>query len=337
FSNIQTFTEPDGPGRVKVRMHFLDLPNKVQKVTFLGAKHLKEEDLRKATGVRIDMPLNPNLNRAGCQKILDKYAEQGRSFSSCELIKGGQLGDTEVIYSITEGPKVRVRDVQFIGNTFVSGARLATQIHSSHAWFHLPGGTFNRRMAEADVNELINYFKSFGYKDVKVSLETRPSTDGSEIALIFHIQEGVRQRPDDARRRDRPKPSVESLDGPMEILRVGDYLDENQSSEEHKSVRKAAPTAEKEEQPLARIGHIILTGNKRISDESILAHVSLFPGQVLRYPDLKKAENALAELGLFVVDPAAGVRPTITVLDSGSAYKDILITVKEKRTAGKPR
>ncbi|HEY7314638.1 MAG TPA: POTRA domain-containing protein, partial [Gemmataceae bacterium] len=42
FSNIQTFTEPDGPGRVKVRMHFLDLPNKVQKVTFLGAKHLKE-------------------------------------------------------------------------------------------------------------------------------------------------------------------------------------------------------------------------------------------------------------------------------------------------------
>src|SRR5262249_56250277 len=51
FSNIQPLTEPDGPGKVKVYFLIRDLPNKVQKVTFLGAKHIKPEELRKETGI----------------------------------------------------------------------------------------------------------------------------------------------------------------------------------------------------------------------------------------------------------------------------------------------
>jgi outer membrane protein insertion porin family len=242
------------------------------------------------------MPLNPKLNLEGCRKILDKYEEQGRSFASCELVKGGQLGDTEVVYQITEGPKVKVRDIQFIGNTFVSGARLATQIKSSPNWFHVLGGNYNSKMAEADTHELEKYFKKFGYQDVKVSLETQRSADSSGVTLIFHIHEGERRSI-----QELPQTNGQNTISP--------------------------------EQPLARIGQIILTGNKRISDESIFAHVPLFPGQILSYPNLQQAEKNLTELGLFVVDPATGIHPTITVLDSASdsVYKDILITVKEKK------
>ncbi|HEY7427363.1 MAG TPA: POTRA domain-containing protein [Gemmataceae bacterium] len=325
FSNIQTLAEPDGPGKVKIYLVLGDLPGKVQKVTFLGAKHIKEEELRKETGIRPGTPLNPKLSEEGCQKILDKYKEQGRSFASCILVKGGQLGDTEVVYQITEGPKVKVRDIQFTGNTFVSGARLMIKLRSSTAWFHVLGGIYNSKMAETDVHELIKYFKSFGYPDVKVSLETRRSADGGEITLLFHIREGARRQPGNARRTDWPKPPAEQLDGPLE-LKAGEYLDENQPQ-----------TIETKEKPLARVGQIFLAGNKRISDESILVHVPLSPGQVLTHPDLKQAEKDLAELGLFVVDPATGVHPTITVLDrDGGVYKDILITVKEKkaRTTG---
>ena len=48
-------------------------------------------------------------------------------------------------------------DIQFIGNSFVSGARLATKINSSSQWFHLIGGMYNKQMAEADIIELIKY------------------------------------------------------------------------------------------------------------------------------------------------------------------------------------
>jgi len=61
----------------------------------------------------------------------------------------------------------------------------------------------------------------------------------------------------------------------------------------------------------------------------------------LTYPELKQAEKMLAELG-GVVDPATGVHPTITVIDSENddAHKDILITVQEKkakRASAKPQ
>ncbi|HEY7156229.1 MAG TPA: POTRA domain-containing protein [Gemmataceae bacterium] len=272
-------------------------PNQIKQVTFLGAKHIKEEDLLNLTGVRPGMFLNPKLNQKGCQKILDKYGEMGRSFASCALVKGGDPNDTEVVYQITEGPKVKVRDIRFTGNAFVSSARLATRIKSLPNWFHVLGGNYNSKMAEADTHELEKYFKKFGYQDVKVSLETQRSADGGSVTLIFHIHEGERH-------------SI-------------------QASPQTNSQNTISP-----EQPPARIGQIILTGNKRISSDSILDHLALCPGQILTYPDLKKAEKRLAELGLFVADPSTGVHPTITVLDSGSdsVYKDILITVKEKKT-----
>lgn len=295
---------------------------------------------------------------------------------------------------------VVIRDIVFQGNSFVSDAQLTTKFHSAKRWLHsYCTGKYDCQTAEADVNELIKFYKAFGYQDVRVSLETKRDAEGGEVTLIFHIQEGPRYRitgkcdiiaptnlsakrlqgllhlkegdyfttaaiQDDVRRIqdycesrrhpvrvlplciwDQDKPGLVRVEYEIEAKTPEREQEASEpSSQEPRSHNssEASPKSitvanKSKEQPPARIGQIILTGNKRISSESILAHVSLFPGQVLTYPDLQKAENALAELGLFVVDPAAGVRPTITVLDSDSAYKDILITVKEKRTAGKSR
>jgi RNA polymerase sigma factor (sigma-70 family) len=86
------------------------------------------------------------------------------------------------------------------------------------------------------------------------------------------------------------------------------------------------------EKPLARVGQIIIIGNTKTLQGAILKQVSLYPGQVLTYPDMQRAEQNLARTGLFVVDPGNGVRPTVTVRDSStdSEFKDIVITVKEK-------
>jgi outer membrane protein assembly factor BamA len=131
----------------------------------------------------------------GCQKIVDKYEEMGRPFTTCTLLKGSNLSDTEVVYQTTEGPKVTVRDIQFTGNTFVSSARLTAQLQSSKEWFHSIGGVYNKQLAEKNVAVLSDYFRRFGYRDVRVALETKRSDDnGSTVTMIFHIQEGKRYR-----------------------------------------------------------------------------------------------------------------------------------------------
>jgi outer membrane protein assembly factor BamA len=289
---------------------------KVEKVTFLGAKHIEPEELQNITGVQSGMWLNPNLNQQGCQKIVAKYEEMGRPSAQCRLVKGGDVNDTEVVYQITEGPKVKVRDIQLTGNTFVSSARLATQIKHSKQRFDRIGGTYSKHMADNDVNELYNYFRGFGYQDVSISLETQRKSDGSEITLIFHIHEGPRYRIQDV-------PDVHSTETvPREqlmaqsLFKPGDYSEVQEIN--------------------YRIREIRVAGNERISSESILVHVPLQPGQAISSAaDVKRAEKKLAKLGLFVVDDASGVRPTIKVIDVGDDpdEKDLLIIVKEKTTA----
>jgi outer membrane protein assembly factor BamA len=137
------------------------------------------------------------------------------------------------------------------------------------------------------------------------------------VTLVFHVQEGLRHRNKDA------TPTIGAVTQPSEqcdvllSCKVGLFLDQRRS----------------EEPSSVRIGQILVSGNKRISSESIRAHIPLSPGQVLTSSDLRQAEKMLAELGLFVVDPTTGIHPTIAVVDSedDSAVKDIRILVKEKK------
>jgi outer membrane protein insertion porin family len=186
FSNIAAWIRPDGATRAKIYFSVRELPNTVQKVTFIGNKHIKEKDLKDLTGVRESTPLNPNLNRQGCQKILEKYAEMGRSFAECHLIKGGDLADTEVVYQITEGPKYKVSDIQFKGNTFASVEQLKQKIPLQ------AGGIFHRTKSEAGFNELLTFYRDSGFRDVRISLERRRDSAPGAITLIYHIQEGPR-------------------------------------------------------------------------------------------------------------------------------------------------
>ncbi len=48
FSNIKTFLQEDGLGKAKIYFTMHEMPNLVQKITFLGAKHIKEEELRRS-------------------------------------------------------------------------------------------------------------------------------------------------------------------------------------------------------------------------------------------------------------------------------------------------
>jgi outer membrane protein insertion porin family len=364
FSNIITYLQEDGNGKVKICFTLREMPNMVQKVTFLGAKHIKEDELRNITGIRTGMPLNPNLNHQGCQKIIAKYEEMGRSFAYCKLIKGGELADTEVVYQITEGQKIKVRDIQFIGNTFVSGQRLATQIKSSKQWFHLIGGTYSKPMADNDINELYNYFRGFGYQDVRISLETQRSSDGSEITLIFHIQEGPRYRiqdvPDVHGTETVPREQLMA----QSLFKPGDYLDEGKLKGDVKLITnylgyygqdvkvEAVPVwlpdtpgvcnvrYEVKESPPARVGQVFIVGNTRTKDNVILRQVPLFPGQILTYPDLDIAKANLMRLGIFTGGGGGaggggdGAPPEIRVLDreGEGVFKDIVVEVNEANT-----
>jgi RNA polymerase sigma factor (sigma-70 family) len=79
--------------------------------------------------------------------------------------------------------------------------------------------------------------------------------------------------------------------------------------------------AAKMEQGPARVGQIVVVGNRKTPTSVILKKMNLFPGQAFDKKALIRAEECLATF-----------KPVITVMESnhGSAYKDILVTVKDE-------
>jgi outer membrane protein assembly complex protein YaeT len=361
FGNVYADARKDGH-KVTVYVYLKDFASIVQKVSFKGNVSFSDDDLDKVANIRKGMPLNPVANKVACNAIRTRYFEEGRPYASCDLLKGGEVGDTEVIFNIYEGPKVRVRSIAFTGNTFVSSAVLNTHVNSSTMPLGLPiGGTYNPMMADNDVYELMKYYRSFGYHDVRVNRELVYTGDGREVTLVFHISEGVRYRLADA-------PHVEGVKSvPAETLEAlvktkgNEYVDENKMKKETAAIqnyigyggvqtRVRAETVWPEdksgiavvnyqvveEKPPARVGQIYVVGNERTKMNVILRQLPLYPGQVLTYPDLQQAERNLARLNIFDATPDGATKPTVKVLDNpldpDNPVKDILVTVQEANT-----
>jgi uncharacterized protein (TIGR03435 family) len=85
-----------------------------------------------------------------------------------------------------------------------------------------------------------------------------------------------------------------------------------------------------------RIGKIYVVGNEITMDAVILQAMKLYPGQLLRYPELTIAEASLSRPSIF--DTTHENRPTIEVIQPKGEEGpdcDLLVRVKEKETTGR--
>jgi outer membrane protein assembly complex protein YaeT len=355
FANVRVQTQRTPDDKVKVYFIVTEYPSAIQEIIYNGAKHLKPEELETTTGLHKGAPLNPIANQMARQAILHRYNDDGRLFAGVDLVEGGQPGDTRVVFNITEGPKVKINHIDFTGNTFVSEARLRTQIDSSSQFLGIFGGTLEMGRIDHDVAKLEEYYKSFGYQDVRVSRELQWEPDFRHVRVIYHVQEGQRYRVTGVQ-VDGNK--IFSSDQLLERskLRAGDFYNKNLAEADHRTIENLygyrgyratvqeqefvtgpgleAVHYEVQERPPARVGQIRIVGNTTTKDAVVLRQVPLRPGQILSYPDIRQAEVNLARLQIFETNPEKGIRPTVTIIDPDidSEFKDILVNVQEMPT-----
>ncbi len=354
FANVKVQTQPTGPGKIKVYFLVAEFPSVIQDIVYQGAKHIKPDELETLTGLRKGMPLNPIANQVAKQAILRRYYEKGRMFAGVELLEGDKPGDTRVVFQITEGPVVKVKSIKFEGITFVGAGRLMTQVDSSRTFLGL-GGDYDAAKALHDVTRLEEYYKSFGYHDVRVTLEPQYDTDERYVHLVFHVSEGERYRVVHTQVDGNKTMSADQLLKRSKVEQ-GQYYDkrktetdvqimqamygyEGRDAKVHEQNFYPAPGQvdvhyEVQESQPAKVGSIYVVGNTVTKQNVILRQVPLYPGQTLTYPDLRLAERNLAKLQIFEVAPEKGIRPTVSIIDRNDTneWKDILVSVNEMPT-----
>lgn len=163
----------------------------VQRVEFIGNKKIKLKHLKAWTGLKAGSPFDHVANREAVNRIEQEYKDKGYYFIKVVLEKGGQPGEREVVFRITEGPKVQVKERTFEGNVFWNDGDLRKNLISKEA-FLIFGGLYNPDTIPSDIEAVKAYYRGVGFFDVEVSGVPLFSEDRSDVNLHFTIIEGRR-------------------------------------------------------------------------------------------------------------------------------------------------
>lgn len=325
-------------------------------VKYKGAKHLSDDELEKLTGLRKNMPMSPALTRLAIKNIEKDLQSKGYILARVEVEEGEKPEDTQVVFRITEGPKVRIRYIRFEGNQFVSGERLKTQLMSSQTIVGI-GGEYNPAMVEHDISKLLEYYRLFGFFDVKIRREIRWSDTADTVDIVFVVDEGLRYHvkgvqvsgnrtiTSDALMAHNTVTVGEPYNGT--VMQTGLRKMQNEYGQKGYLNSRIIPEPIFGEQPgevtvnyqvvegqPVRAGEIKIVGNSVTRDNVIRRQLQIYPGQLINPADVSASERNLQRLGIFKFEPERGIAPRISVLepDVPSEFKDVLVQVEEDRT-----
>jgi outer membrane protein insertion porin family len=116
----------------------------------------------------------------------------------------GSAKTVNLTFHVTEGPKVKIRRVDFVGNSAVSDGTLQRQLKENKpsgilSWI-TGTGTFNAAKFEEDAERVQDYYQNRGYPNVRVGqpelrdLETTKDGETQWVELRIPVTEGARYR-----------------------------------------------------------------------------------------------------------------------------------------------
>ena len=164
----------------KLVVYNIEERERVKNVDYIGSKKLErpkiEEKLKEKNDIiRLDTFIDPSLIRKVEGHVRDMLKDQG--FQNAEVTHeitpvSGQSKQVNVVFKLSEGPKVKIRSIDFLGNQAFSDRRLRRRMKENRAqWFlsFLTGrGTYQETKYEEDAQRVIEYYQDHGYVRAQV-------------------------------------------------------------------------------------------------------------------------------------------------------------------------
>jgi outer membrane protein insertion porin family len=185
---------------------------RVKVVAYEGAKHLEESKIdeklkEESATIRLDSFIDPSTVRKVKKIVLDLLAEKGFQFASVtpeiKPIAGGPKL-VNLTFTIDEGPQVKIRDVEFVGNKAVGTGALKRQLKNNKGKgfinFITGSGSYQEAKYEEDADLVTAYYRDHGYISARIGdPELRYVEDSGDrrtrwLMLRIPVTEGERYR-----------------------------------------------------------------------------------------------------------------------------------------------
>jgi outer membrane protein assembly complex protein YaeT len=182
-----------GPQGVAVTFVVSERPL-VAKIVFRGNKVFKSEELMKDFPFGVNDPLNQYNAEAGRQAIISKYQAKGYYYADVKIDPAALRDQSQIVYTIVEGPKVAVKAIKFKGNDFFWDIELRMEIGQGQEWWPFTTGALDSEQVDRDVTTIRAKYASEGFLDADVGRLIEFAPDQKSVALTFVIKEGPRYR-----------------------------------------------------------------------------------------------------------------------------------------------
>jgi outer membrane protein insertion porin family len=173
----------------------------------IDANKIDEKLKEEGVTIRLDSFIDPGLLRRVSGVVRELYAQEGYQFAEVkpdvkEVAGGPKL--VHVTFHVTEGPKVKIRDVEFLGNEAIGDGTLQRKMKENKERgffsFITGGGTYKEDKFADDAQAIQDHYRNEGYilaqigqPELKVMEDTK---DGKTrwVQLRIPVTEGKRYR-----------------------------------------------------------------------------------------------------------------------------------------------
>ncbi|MFQ6605013.1 MAG: outer membrane protein assembly factor BamA [Fidelibacterota bacterium] len=203
FEDIQIRLDEETPDGIAITIVVKENPV-LSQVRFKGNKKLKDDKLKEEIDLNSGQRIKPNTLKEATEKIKDVYAEDGYLLAevTAELMEpeeGSVVSEKvraiakDILFTIKENKKVKIRNIIFEGNEAFSDFRLRRVLKETkqQRWYLFWRSYFDEKKFEEDKASLLSFYRNRGYRDVAVLQDSLYNDeDRRHMNIRFRIYEG---------------------------------------------------------------------------------------------------------------------------------------------------
>lgn len=171
---------------------------RVSRWNYRGVKNSEQTDLQERLSLRRGSELSDYVLRSSTGIIKNYFKEKGFINAQVNVI---QENDTviknavRVTFDIDRGPKVKIKEITFVGNDHVKEGKLVSSMAKTRDMRIrniFKSKKFNEKEYETDKQSMISTFNEAGYRDAKIVSDSMYYIEPGRVGIKFTIDEGQR-------------------------------------------------------------------------------------------------------------------------------------------------
>ena len=197
FSDIEVYVTKIEDNAAFLEIRLSDLPQ-LNDLKINGVKKSKKEKIISENKLKKGTKVTENLITTTKNFLVNKYKKEGFlntkiHINTLDVKDSIKIARVNMVLNIDKGEKVKIRDIDFNGNTILSDKKLRKNMKSTKKINRLrilKRSKFIDSAYQADLSNIIEKYKESGYRDARILSDSLIINDDKTISLLINVNEG---------------------------------------------------------------------------------------------------------------------------------------------------